>query len=121
MKKSRLERTFLEELAKLPNISIACERVNLSRQTVYRWMQSDPKFKNSVDIALNFGTESINDLAESKLITNIKNGTQRSIEYWLNNHKKNYFKPRIIIQNKDKMRTLSQEERDELDELLNLK
>ena len=94
MKKDRLEKTFLEELSKTSNISITCEKVGLSRQTVYRWMDENIKFRKKVNQALQFGIESISDLAESKLIGHIKSGSQRSIEYWLDNHKHNYIRPR---------------------------
>lgn len=120
MKKSRFEKNFLEELAKLPNISIACERLDISRQTIYRWMQIDPKFRSAVESALGVGNDSINDLAESKLIANIKSGNQRSIEYWLSNHKKNYYRPRVILEEPKKPEILSSKEKEELLKLLNL-
>ena len=85
---------LLEQLRKLPNVSVACERVDVSRNTFYKWCISDPDFKKEVDIALESGVESINDLAESKIIGLINNGNQRAAEYWLNNHKKHYIKPR---------------------------
>ena len=85
---------LLEQLRKLPNVSVACERVEVSRNTFYKWCTSDSDFKKEVDKALDSGIESINDLAESKLIGLINNGNQRAVEYWLNNHKKPYIKPR---------------------------
>ncbi len=94
MKKSRLEKTLLEELSKTSNISIACERTGLSRQTVYRWMDEDEGFRKKVEKSIKLGIESISDLAESKLIGHIKSGSQRSIEYWLDNHKDTYMRPR---------------------------
>jgi hypothetical protein len=94
MKKLKLSKTFLDELAKTPNISICCERVGLSRQTIYRWMEEDRKFRKKVNESTLLGVESINDLAESKLIGHIKGGCKRSIEYWLNNHKETYMRPR---------------------------
>ncbi len=93
MKRNRIQK-FLDELSKTSNISIACERVGLSRQTIYRWMEADRKFRKKVNDSIRLGIESINDLAETKLITHIKNGSERSIEYWLDNHKENYFRPR---------------------------
>lgn len=94
MKKFRKMKPLLEQLRKLPNVSVACERVEVSRNTFYKWCMSDPEFKKEVDVALDSGIESINDLAESKLIGLINNGNQRAVEYWLNNHKKAYIKPR---------------------------
>lgn len=93
MKRSR-EQEFLEQLSKIPNVSLACEKTRISRNTVYRWCKEDQEFKKQMDIALKAGIDSINDLAESKLISHINNGSMRAIEYWLNNHKKSYVRPK---------------------------
>jgi hypothetical protein len=94
MKKYRKEKPFLEQLKNIPNISLACEKVGLSRNTVYRWCTEDSEFKKRIDEAMSDGVDSINDLAESKLISSINNGNMRAIEYWLTNNKKAYIKPR---------------------------
>jgi predicted site-specific integrase-resolvase len=78
----------------VPNISVACENVGLSRNTVYRWCHEDPDFKVRLDEAINTGTESVSDLAESKLIAYINDGNLRAIQYWLDNNKRNYARPR---------------------------
>ncbi|MCA9366558.1 hypothetical protein KC722_03190 [Candidatus Kaiserbacteria bacterium] len=94
MKRKRKELPFLEQLEKVPNVSLACERVGIARNTVYRWCNEDPDFKARMDTALSYGTQSVNDLAESKLISHINNGNLRAIQYWLDNNKKTYIKPR---------------------------
>ena len=94
MKKHRKESLFLEQLKTIPNVSLACEQVGLSRNTVYRWCHEDLDFKARLDEALENGIDSVNDLAESKLITNINNGNMRAIQYWLDNNKKTYIRPR---------------------------
>lgn len=94
MKKKWRENQFLEQLERVPNVSLACEKVGLSRNTIYRWRSEDPDFTARMDIALAAGTDSINDLAESKLVSHINNGNMRAIRYWLDNNKKNYLKPR---------------------------
>ncbi len=94
MKKHKKEVPFIEQIEKVPNISVACEKVGLSRNTVYRWCKDDPEFKKRLDEALHKGTDSINDLAESKLVSHINNGNMRAIQYWLDNHKKEYLRPR---------------------------
>ena len=81
-------------MERVPNVSLACEKVGIARNTVYRWRGEDPAFKARMDTALVAGTDSMNDLAESKLITHINNGNMRAIQYWLDNNKKNYIKPR---------------------------
>jgi hypothetical protein len=94
MKRSKQEEAFLNEIRKIPNISLACEKTDLSRNTVYRWCKEDQSFKERLDNALKTGIESVSDLAESKLIAHINNGSMRAIEYWLDNNKSNYARPR---------------------------
>lgn len=94
MKRHKKENIFLEQIRTVPNISVACEKVGLSRNTIYRWCNEDPEFKKQLDEALNLGTASVNDLAESKLISQINSGNMRAIMYWLDNNKKNYARPR---------------------------
>lgn len=98
MKKHYKEDKFLEQLERVPNVSLACEKVGISRNTVYRWRSEDPAFAARMDTALVAGTESVNDLAESKLISHINNGNLRAIQYWLDNNKKNYIKPRPKVE-----------------------
>lgn len=78
----------------IPNISLACEKVGLSRNTIYRWCKEDPAFKDRLDEAIETGTESVNDLAESKLISQINASNMQAIKYWLDNNKKTYMRPR---------------------------
>lgn len=95
MKRNRKEvELFLEQMQTIPNITLACEKAGLSRNTIYRWCKEDPDFKDRLDVATVTGIESINDLAESKLITKISAGNMRAITYWLDNNKKTYIRPR---------------------------
>ncbi len=94
MKKSRKQAPILEQLRSVPNVSIACERVGIARNTFYTWLKDDSEFKQAVEEAMQHGVNSVSDLAESKLIAHINNGNLRAIEYWLNNNKKSYIKPR---------------------------
>jgi hypothetical protein len=98
MKKHYKENQFIEQLERVPNVSLACEKVGIARNTVYRWCIEDPDFKARMDMALESGVHSVNDLAESKLISHINNGNMRAIQYWLDNNKKNYIKPREKVQ-----------------------
>ncbi len=94
MKRYRKEKAFLEQIAKVPNISLACEKVGLSRNTIYRWCNEDPDFKVRLDTAMGSGVESVSDLAESKLVGLINGSNLNAIKYWLDNHKKEYLRPR---------------------------
>lgn len=94
MKKFRKQKPLLEQLRSVPNVSVACERVGIARNTFYTWIKEDPEFRKEVEEALERGVDSVNDLAESKLIAHINNGNMRAIKYWLDNNKKSYIKPR---------------------------
>lgn len=106
-KKDKKVKDFLEHLNTVPNISLACEKVGLARNTIYRWCKEDKEFQRSVDLALSCGADSIIDLAESKLISHINNGSLRAIQYYLDNHKKEYMRPRIAVDSKDQSEPIS--------------
>lgn len=90
MKKPRVQNTFLEELRKIPIVQVACERCNVSRQSVYRWRSEDPEFAKQMDAALSEGDLVVNDLCESKLLTLIKNGDFRAVRYFLDKRHPKY-------------------------------
>ncbi|MHB9019833.1 MAG: hypothetical protein ACYC3G_03110 [Minisyncoccota bacterium] len=94
MKNQSEVKEFINELSKTANVKVSCERVGLSRQTIYRWLKEWPGFKKRYDEALIKGRDNINDLAEGKLISLIKQGKFQCIKYWLDNNHRNYIKPR---------------------------
>ncbi len=94
MKRYRKEKPFLEQLKNIPNISLACEKIGLSRNSIYRWCQEDPEFKKLMDEALVNGVKSVNDLAYSKLTKLINDGSLPAIKFWLENNDKTYMRPR---------------------------
>jgi len=96
MKRRDYESKFIEELERVHIISLACKNVGLSRQTVYRWMRHDPKFRKKVDDAIKMGIESVNDLAESKVVGAIDKGDPWAVKLWLMNRHKDY-KPKRPI------------------------
>jgi hypothetical protein len=64
---------------KAANISEACKSAGISRRTYYDWIDADQEFKDSVEEII----ESQIDFAESMLRENIKQGKERSIEFFL--------------------------------------
>ncbi len=107
MKRYKKEVAFLEEIQHVPNISSACQKVGLSRNTIYRWCIEDPQFKARLDQAMSIGNDSVSDLAESKLIGLINGSDFRAIAYWLDNNKKVYIKPRIKNYHEDPLEPIS--------------
>jgi len=83
MKKHKLQKPFLEQLAKMPIVATACEKLNISRQTVYRWQEEDPDFAKQVEDAMSQGDSLVNDMAENQLLIKIRNGEWPPTKYHL--------------------------------------
>lgn len=79
----------LEELKNIPIVTVACKRAGIAHATFYRWLKADKEFAEAVEEANRVGTELMNDMGESQLITLMKNGNAGAIRYWLeHNHPK---------------------------------
>ena len=74
---------LIEQLAKTPIVQIACERSGIPRATYYRWMKSDKKFARGCVNAIRQSSDLVNDMAESQLISAIKDKNLSAIIYWL--------------------------------------
>ncbi len=81
---------MLEILRRTPIVATACQKCGISRATFYRWKAESKTFAQQVDKALAEGCDLINDLAESQLLTAIKNQNLSSVYFWLKNHHKTY-------------------------------
>lgn len=73
----------IEKLKQLPIVQVVCEKTGISRATYYRWRNDDPKFTKLADMALREGRLLINDIAESQLLTAIKDQNMTAIIFWL--------------------------------------
>ncbi|MDD5527550.1 MAG: hypothetical protein PHO56_01060 [Patescibacteria group bacterium] len=90
MKTDKEKQLFLEQLKKTPIVQIACEKTSLSRATYYRWRQADSEFTKATDEAIFEGGLLINDMAESQLISAIRDKNFSAIVYWLKHHHPTY-------------------------------
>jgi hypothetical protein len=61
------------------NITRACQKANVGRSTVYLWQEADPEIKQAISDV----RESWLDLAEEKLVKNIKAGREISLIFFL--------------------------------------
>jgi hypothetical protein len=86
----KLKTLFVEQLRKTPILQLCCEKLEVSRMTIYRWKQSDPEFAKAVDDALAEGKLVVNDLAESQLISAIRDRNITAILAWLRHHHPEY-------------------------------
>jgi len=101
---------LIEQLKKIPIIQIACEKVGISRATYYRWRKEEKNFAENTDNALMEGYLFINDLAESQVLRDIKNGKFNAVVFWLKHHHVKYGnKIEIIARRKEDKLTPEQE------------
>ena len=89
-RKNKNKEILIKQLKKTPIIQIVCEKLNIARSTFYRWKNEDKQFSKKVDNAIIEGNQLINDLAESKLISAIKDQNMTGIIFWLKNHHRTY-------------------------------
>lgn len=90
VRKAREQALLLEQLRKVPIVSIACEKAGIGRATYYRWKKEDPEFSKAADEALAEGTYLINDMAESQLLAAIRDNNLGAVMYWLKHRNPNY-------------------------------
>ena len=117
--KTKSKKVMIEQVKKTPIIQVSCEKVGISRATYYRWKKADPKFAEKVEIALEEGTQLINDMAESQLISAIREGNLTSIIFWLKNHHRNY-SPKLEVTTKSADLPLTEEQKEIIRQSLNM-
>jgi len=84
------KKLIVDQLKKIPIVQIVCEKMGVSRATYYRWRKKYTKFRLETDKAIIEGRLLINDMAESQLITAIKDQKMPAILFWLRSHHKAY-------------------------------
>lgn len=90
MKQDKQKELVIDQLRKTPIVQVVAEKVGIHRSTIYRWKAADLEFAQAVDDALEQSISLINDLAESQLISAIKDKNITAIIYWLKHHHKAY-------------------------------
>jgi hypothetical protein len=117
--RTKREKTALiEQLRKTPVIQIACEKTGVSRMTYYRW-RDDEEFAEAADEALADGKSLVNDLAESQLLSALREGEAWSVQYWLRHHHLDYSN-KLEITAKAASDKLTPEQQEQLDRALAL-
>jgi len=84
MRIQKQQAKILECLAESGNVSYACKRVGISRETYYRWRDVD-EFAVASDEAIRDGKEFVNDLAHTKLMQSIQEGYFPAVKFQLVN------------------------------------
>jgi hypothetical protein len=81
---------IIEQLQSMPIVELACKRAGVPRATYYRWLKADADFAQKCREALELSTQTVNDIAESQLITAIQERSMTAITFWLRNHHASY-------------------------------
>lgn len=106
MKKNRLSEQLLEELRKVPIVQVACKKIGVSRNSVYRWRRADKKFAKDMDKAIEEGVEYVNDMSEHQLLAMIQEKNLSAIRFWLK-HRSQKYKNRVEVTTKHEIEELS--------------
>jgi hypothetical protein len=83
MKKAKVQDTFLAELRRVPIVSVAAEKTNVSRNSIYQWRKRDPEFLKQMDEAMAVGDALVCDMSESQLLSLISEKHWPAIQFYL--------------------------------------
>lgn len=81
---------IIENLKKTPVVQVVCEKLGIGRASYYRWRKEDKEFAKVADAAIEEGSHIVNDLAESQLMSAIKDKNLTAIIFWLKHHHSKY-------------------------------
>lgn len=88
--KTKDKQMLIDQLKKTPIVQVSCERLGIGRATYYRWRKEDKEFAANSEKALVEGRLLVNDLAESQLMSAIKEKNMTAIIFWLKHHHPSY-------------------------------
>ncbi len=90
VRQNKLKQALLEQLRRLPLREAAYDKVGITRMTVSRWRKASQKFADEMDAAISEGYEFICGMAESQLISLMRQGKFEAVRYILQNHSPRY-------------------------------
>lgn len=96
-----LKKLMVEQLQKYPVIEAACHKVGISRMTHYRWVQNDKAYAEQTVSGLYVSSDTVNDVAVSKVIDAINRGEKWAIIFWLT-HRHPQFNDDPVLRNINK-------------------
>ena len=85
-RQKREKMVLLEQLRKMPVISVACERTGLGRTTFHRWCKEDPAFNDAVNEAMSEGDKVLDDVGKTQLVSLMKDKKWEAVKYYLEKH-----------------------------------
>ena len=112
-RQNKFKESIVEQLKRTPVVQIACEKVSVGRATFYRWKKNDTEFAKIADEALSEGVTLMNDMAESKLLSAVKEGNLTGIIFWLKNRHDAY-KTRVEVSSAVKEEVILTDEQEKI-------
>ena len=94
--KSYQKEDVIEEIKTQLTVKAVCKKLNLSRQTIYRWLKEDKKFKTDLMKARKEAIEDLNDECENRVIAKIMSDDSGMIKFWLKYHHEDYKQAYIV-------------------------
>ena len=88
---------LLDKLQKFPIVQIACEKSGVSRATFYRFCKDDEAFSKKAEEALGVGISMMNDMAETNLLSSIRDKNMSGIAFWLK-HRHPAYSTRVQVE-----------------------
>ncbi len=101
---------IIEKLNALPVVQVVCQKIGISRATYYRWRKDDKEFASKTNESLLNGRLFINDMAESQLLSQIKDQNMTAIIFWLKHNHPIYGNRLEIINNNQEQEVLNPQE-----------
>ncbi len=100
LNKTITKEIIIETLKDQLTVKATCKKLNISRQTFYRWIDQfkteNPSIDAEIDDAVKAGVQNINDIAENKLVEKVHKGDMNAIKFWLKNRHDAYKQAYII-------------------------
>jgi len=90
IRQGKLKKAVLEQLCRTPIVEVACEKAGINRTTLHRWMKKSVSFAKEVETALNEGRVLVSEVAESQMLSLIKDKKMDAIRFWLTNNSPRY-------------------------------
>lgn len=99
MKTKDKKQALAKCLETTPIVSVACQKIGVSRSSYYRWYETDEDFRKIADEKSRRGKLFVNDLARSQLINQIKKGDITAIIFWLKHCDPDFSETKIYFSN----------------------
>lgn len=118
--KEKILQQLCVELRERPIVQYAVKKCGISRSQFYKWMQDDKNFAEKINEALQEGTAVVNDFTVSKLLTGITNDNLAAVFFWLRHRHPDFSNKLEITAKHEVTHSLSDEEKKIIGQALKL-